>query len=157
MARPFGSDVMALVVAAGLTVMAVFIVAAQEPSAPAPAPAPSQQTAPATPVEPATPASTSNPNARVYVYPLSPNVDEKLLKAYSYPLNTPQALALGQGPGTVCDITVIPLDPNIDRGIRKQGLMPKSDAQTKYPIRGVEGTCKPSVPVVPPDGLALSK
>ena len=45
----------------------------------------------------------------------------------------------------MCNITVIPLDPTVDPGIRRPGPTPQGGGATQYPIRGMEGTCKPSV------------
>ena len=163
MTRPSGSKVIALV-SGGVTIMAVCVVAAQEPSAPAaptatprstsqgptqqaPAPAPverDQSTDPQLTLE-----FPINLDAPVFRAPLSFNLNEERYRSYSERPISPSTLTLEQGTGPVCNIRVIPLDPTIDPAMRRPGLTPRADGATQYPIRGMEGTCKPGVPVVP--------
>lgn len=163
MTRPCGSRVIALV-GGGLTMMAVCVVAAQEPSVPASAPttpgptqqSPTEQAAASAPVErdkSTDPQSAVefpvNLDALVRRYPLSFNLYEERYRIYSERPISPLMRTLDQETVPVCNIRVIPLDPTIDPGIRRPGPTPNAGGATQYQIRGMEGTCKPSVPVVP--------
>ena len=163
MTRPFGSKVIALV-AGGVTIMAVCVVAAQEPSVPASSPTPvpgptqqgpTQQAQTPAPVErdkSTDPQSTLefsvNLGAPIFRSPSLNLNGERYTIYYERPIS-PSTLTPDQGTGPVCNIRVIPIDPSIDPGMRQPGPAANAVGATQYQIRGMEGTCKPSVPVVP--------
>lgn len=58
-------------------------------------------------------------------------------------------------PMPVCAIRVIPLDPDIDPGIRSQATPSPSGAQTSYTMRAMSGTCVANNAPALPAGQAV--